>query len=89
MFQSTTHGEFKCAECCVEPSREDEMKPSKGDKLNGRLYPMEGRVREGQTRVPQTFTKVNLSASPSQKLYRRLHTSPKSNAQIIAMNGNA
>ncbi len=107
------HGEF------LMPSRRDEMLPSDVDEMSNvlsftegrvkegqtrvlhtftkvnmsaspsQMYPMEGRVREGQTHVPQTVAKANPSTSPLQKLYGKLHTSPKSDVQNVAMNRNA
>ncbi len=38
--------------------------------------------------MPQTFTKANTSASPSQKWYGKLHKPSKSDAQNGAMNRN-
>ncbi len=38
--------------------------------------------------MPQTFTKVNSSASPSQKLYGKLQKLSKGGTQNGALNGN-
>ncbi len=52
-------------------------------------YPMEGRGKECKPKCRFILPQGDPNTSPSQNLYRKLHMSPKSNTQNVAMAGNA